>query len=97
MMKRELIAKIASSMSTEEETVTQVSVRKYLDGIFETMANLLADGEEISISNFGIFRVHDTAPRNCRNPRTGESMEAPASRRVSFKPSSVLKAAVKGE
>lgn len=97
MMKRELIAKIASSMSTEEETVTQVSVRKYLDGIFETMANLLADGEEISIPNFGIFRVRNTDPRNCRNPRTGESMEVPASRRVSFKPSSVLKTAVKGE
>lgn len=97
MTKAELIAKIASSMSTEEETVTQVSVRKYFDGIFDTMANLLVTGEDVKVPNFGIFRVRDTESRNYRNSKTGELFEVPAHPRVSFKPSSVLKAAVKGE
>lgn len=92
MNKTELINKIATEVSeTKKATATIV------DAVFETIGDSLIAGEPVSIANFGKFEAKPTAARTCRNIHTGEAMEMPASRRVAFKTSSVLKNAIKGE
>ena len=51
-------------------------------------------GEEISLASFGKFKVKDTAPRQGRNPATGETMEIAASRKLGFSPAKQVKDAV---
>ena len=52
-------------------------------------------GETVRISGLGTFETADTAARTARNPSTGEAVDVPASKRVSFKASKPLKDAVK--
>lgn len=47
--------------------------------------------EKVQIVGFGTFEVKVRAPHKGRNPRTGESIQIPASRTVSFKPAAALK------
>ncbi|MDO4954077.1 MAG: HU family DNA-binding protein [Akkermansia sp.] len=47
--------------------------------------------EKVQIVGFGTFQAKVRAPHKGRNPRTGESIQIPASRSVSFKPAAALK------
>ncbi|MBW1713226.1 MAG: integration host factor subunit alpha [Deltaproteobacteria bacterium] len=51
----------------------------------------LADGNDLLISGFGRFTIHDKQSRMGRNPYTGEKMVLRARRVATFKPSRVLK------
>lgn len=62
-------------------------LRRYHARIAET----LAKGDDFEILGIGRFRVKDTPARIGRNPRTGESIEVLAGRRIAITPSSVLK------
>lgn len=92
MNKTELIKKIARETGVTQKVTTQV-----IDATFEAIGDSLVAGEKVSILNFGTFSVKPTAARTCRNPKTGETLDVPASKKVSFGVSSVLKNAVKGE
>ena len=43
--------------------------------------------EPIKITGLGIFKLKMTAPRNGRNPATGEELRVPAKLKLSFKAS----------
>ena len=66
-----------------------------VEAFFEFMHASLARGEEVKLSGFGNFQVRRKAPRPGRNPRTGETIEIPAGKRVKVSVGSKLKAAVK--
>ena len=57
---------------------------------FDAVAQALARGEKVVISNFGTFRVKARRPRLGRNPKTGEKVSVPARRGVRFKASKNL-------
>lgn len=57
-----------------------------ISAIIKTVAK-----EKVQIAGFGTFETKKRAARKGRNPRTGESMQIPASKSVSFKPSNSLK------
>ncbi len=59
--------------------------------VFEQLAVALSKGEEVSVAGFGKFSVKDTAAREGRNPRTGETMAIAASKRASFSAAKGLK------
>ena len=63
----------------------------------EVIEDALVNGEEVSLSGFGIFKVKERKARTARNPRTGEAVPVPPSRGVSFKPATRLKDLVKGQ
>lgn len=65
-----------------------------LDHFVETLTGLLRKGEKINITGLGIFKVADRKAREGRNPRTGETIQIPASKKLRFTPSKVLKEAV---
>ena len=71
---------IADRMGLPQGQVREV-IRRVLDGIMET---LVSEGR-IELRNFGVFEVRGRRPRRARNPRTGEAVDVPARRVVTFK------------
>jgi integration host factor subunit alpha len=66
-----------------------------VERIFETMKGTLQRGEKVKISGFGKFEVRQKNTRRGRNPQTGNELQIPARKVLTFKPS--LKAVVAGE
>jgi len=62
-----------------------------VEAVFDTMKEVLADGEKIKISGFGNFVVRSKKERVGRNPQTGAPIPISARRVLTFKPSQVLK------
>ena len=54
----------------------------------------LKKGERVKIAGFGILQVRNRAARMGRNPKTGEAIHIKASKRVVFRASKELKAAI---
>ena len=81
MTKKEIAKRIS-----EEAGLTQLQtkdiVQRTLDAILQT---LVSEGR-IELRNFGVFEVRRRASRKARNPRTGETLIAPAKNVVTFKP-----------
>ncbi|MGI9070601.1 MAG: HU family DNA-binding protein [Bryobacteraceae bacterium] len=86
MTKPQLIESIA--------TVTgqpKAELEKTVEAILDRISNALVAGDRVELRGFGIFEARETKARTGRNPSTGESIEIPANRRASFRPSKELK------
>ncbi|MBX9702899.1 MAG: integration host factor subunit beta [Silvanigrellaceae bacterium] len=81
MIKSELIASLSSKFSHLPER----EIKEVVDCIIETMVNALEEGQKIEIRDFGVFSIKNMKERNARNPKTGETVLTPASRKVHFK------------
>lgn len=85
---------IVDSIAAAQETTkknAEATVRLVLETI---IATTVAEGE-VKLAGFGSFSVKDVAAKTIRHPSTGESLDVPASKKVSFKASSALKERVK--
>jgi integration host factor subunit alpha len=76
---------------------TKKESARIIDTLFELMKQSLQNGEDVLISGFGKFSVKEKHQRTGRNPQTGEAVTLPAGKAVSFKCSSVLRAAMNGK
>lgn len=65
-----------------------------VEAVFAIMKTTLESGENLKISGFGNFIVKQKKDRRGRNPQTGEAITIEARRILTFKPSSLLKAAI---
>lgn len=81
MNKGELVAAIA-----EAGNVTKVRAEEVLNSVLANMATAMENGERITISGFGSFKVVERAEQKGRNPQTGKSITIPAHNVVKFKP-----------
>lgn len=81
MVKRELIAALARGHKEFKAQDVDLMVRL----VFETMAGALARGEEIELRGFGSFRLREYAPRQARNPGTGQKVELGRRKGVLFR------------
>ena len=88
--KTELVAKIAA-----ETGQSQAAVSNVLDGLFAAVSETVAAGGKVAIPGWLSFETATTSARTGRNPRTGESIDIPAGKRVKVSVGSKLKAAVK--
>ena len=70
--------------------------RELVDLFFQELVAALADGEQIKLSGFGNFDLRDKSERPGRNPKTGEEVQIPARRVVTFRPGHKLRARVEG-
>ncbi len=70
--------------------------RELVDLFFEELCASLADGEQVKLSGFGNFDLRDKSERPGRNPKTGEEVQIPARRVVTFRPGQKLRARVEG-
>ena len=74
---------------------TKAAAERAVEAVFDTIVKTMSRGEEVSITGFGVFRVAKSAARQGRNPKTGETIQIPASTRPKFRAGKVLKEAVK--
>ena len=62
-----------------------------VDTLFDTIRSTLAAGENVKLSGFGNFTLHEKRARPGRNPRNGEPFEIMARRVVTFRASQLVK------
>ncbi|WP_372748920.1 integration host factor subunit beta [Litorivivens sp.] len=82
MTKSELIDLIAGMQTQLSHKDIELAVKTMLEHMSET----LATGERIEIRGFGSFSLHYRAPRQGRNPKTGETVQLPGKYVPHFKP-----------
>ena len=83
------LVKVVSDITGTSET----STKAVIDTLFSTIAAVIVKGEDVSVRGYGRFSAGYWAPRVGRNPRTGELMEIPASRKITFKAGKRMKKA----
>ena len=86
MNKSELIAAAA-----DKADMSKADMGRALDAVVDTIADAVASGQKVAITNFGSFERRDRAARTGRNPQTGAEMQVPASRAPAFKPGKPFK------
>ena len=89
MNKSQLVESIAKKTG-----FTKKDSEKALAAVLETVEKALVKGDKVQLIGFGTFGTKKRAARTGRNPQTGAAITVPASKVVSFAPSSALKAKV---
>lgn len=89
MTKAELIANVA-----EKAEISKKEAEKVIAATIDSIKEALVKGDKLGIVGFGTFEIRDRASRKGRNPKTGETLDIPASKAPAFKASKTLKEAV---
>ena len=89
MNKNELIAAVAEATGVSKKDTDAV-----IKATFEKITEAMVAGDKVQLIGFGTFEVKASAARCGRNPRTGETIEIPASKRPVFSAGSALKNSV---
>lgn len=92
MTKKEIIKQLA-----EKFQLSQTDTKNIVQGTFDTIIEVIAERGRIELRNFGVFEVKDRAARKARNPKTGEEVNVPAKRVVTFKPGRLMERAINGD
>lgn len=91
MNKADLINSVA-----QDTGLTKKDTERAINAFVANIEKALAKGEKVSLVGFGTFEVRPRKARVGRNPRTGETIEIPASKVPTFKPGKALRASVEG-
>ena len=91
MNKTDLVNVIAA-----EAELTKKQAEAALAATVDAIAAALKDGDKVQLIGFGTFEVKTVAEREGRNPKTGEVIVIPATKKPSFTASKVLKDQVNG-
>lgn len=86
MTKAELVDGVSRNSGLSKKDA-EVIVQTVLDSIIDS----LQSGEKVELRGFGSFRLRERAPRQGRNPKTGEKVQVPAKRVPYFKPGKELR------
>ncbi len=89
MNKNDLIAKVADSSG-----LSKADAARAVDSVLGAITSSLSGGQDVRIVGFGTFSVAHRAATTGRNPRTGETINIPASKQPKFKAGKALKDAV---
>lgn len=81
MTRSELIENIAK----KNPNLLLSEIERIVAVIFSNMTAALAKGERVEFRGFGVFSIHERAPRIAQNPRTGEKVKIGNRRIVHFK------------
>jgi nucleoid DNA-binding protein len=86
MNKTDLINVVAA-----EANLTKKDAEAAVNATLAAIANALKDGDKVQLLGFGTFEVKAVAEREGRNPKTGETIKIPASKKAAFTASKLLK------
>ena len=86
MTKADLIESVAATLD-----LPKGQAERAVHLVFEDIVKALRNGDKVNISGFGTFAVSERKARTGRNPKTGESIEIPASKSAKFKAGKALK------
>lgn len=90
MTKAELVSAIAKGAG-----ITKKQADAALKSGVSAIAGALKKGERVAIPGLGIFSVKKRAARKGRNPRTGDVIQIPARKVVTFRPAKELRDSIK--
>ncbi len=76
----QLVSAFAVANDLSKPKASEV-VQSILDSVVEATKR----GDEVAINEFGRFSVKERAARIARNPRTGETLNIPASQSLGFR------------
>ena len=77
--------------------LSRVESRQLVHDVIESVVHALERGEDVKLTNFGVFEVREKADRLGRNPKTGKVVTISARKVISFRASKQLKARVRGK
>ena len=86
MTKADLIESVAAKLD-----LPKGQAERAVNLVFEDIVKALRNGDKANISGFGTFAVSERKARTGRNPKTGESIDIPASKSAKFKAGKSLK------
>lgn len=89
MTKADLADRIYEKIGLPKKEATAI-----VETLFDSMKNILSEGESIKITGFGTFLVRKKGERKGRNPKTGEELKIDQRVVVTFKPSLQFKSLV---
>ena len=89
MTKADIVERVSEKIG-----VTKKESQDLVESVLSLLKNTLEAGEDVKISGFGKFEVKQKKDRRGRNPQTGEAITIEARQILSFKPSTLLKAAI---
>lgn len=89
MNKNDLVAAVSNGTG-----LSKTDAAKAVDGMLDAITGALKGGGDVRLVGFGTFVVSKRAASKGRNPRTGETIQIPASKQPKFRAGKELKAAV---
>lgn len=90
MNRVELIESIQKQLDAPSKSEAERALNAVLDGIREGLKNKKY-GNCVQLVGFGNFKVASRKARKGKNPKTGETINIPASKTVRFSPGGPLK------
>jgi DNA-binding protein HU-beta len=87
--KNDLISSVAADTGLSKADAT-----KAVDAVFDSIEKSLKRGDEVRLVGFGTFSVQQRKASTGRNPRTGQTIQIPASKQPKFKAGKGLKDSV---
>lgn len=87
MTKSELI----NEVHTRFGELTKKQIGEIFDALFTEITKAVKEEGRFSYAGYGILNVKTRPARTGRNPRTGNQIEIPEAKTVTFKPSTELK------
>ena len=68
-----------------ETGLTKIAAKKAIDASVRIAVRAFREGESLTMSGLGTFRVVQRTPRTGRNPRTGAQVKVPARKVLKFR------------
>jgi DNA-binding protein HU-beta len=89
MNKADMIEQIAQAAE-----ISKSAAERAVDALVTAVKTSLKKGEEVTLVGFGTFLVGARKARTGRNPKTGETINIPASKAPKFRAGKALKDAI---
>ena len=89
--KAELVTVIA-----DKAGITKIQAKEALEAFIDAVTGSLKAGQDVRLVGFGTFKAVARAAGTARNPRTGESVNRPASKTARFQVGEGLKTTLNG-
>lgn len=89
-------AELVDHLASLDAKITKAQAKALVDGVFTAIRDAAVKGEEVSVPGFGKFKVQNKPARTGRNPRTGETVNIAATKKLAFQPAKALKDALAG-
>lgn len=82
---------VLASLLADTHDITKARAKVIIDDLRDNIVQSLLNGKRVSIFGLGTFELRATKEKIGRNPKTGEKIKIPVSRKVVFKVAKGLK------
>ena len=81
----------AADKIAKNANITKISAKRALETVIDTIISETKNGNKTTLAGFGIFESKQIKPRKGFNPKTRETIDIPAKKKITFKPSKYFK------